>query len=165
VASNLEPPLRGEPLFDELGNQTIRFAEFLSGLSVEVNAIVNSSTESFIPEPLSSSLAEDVADLQQIEDLIPAYENRDFYSTIKSADYTAVSGDFVEARDNCIITLDPNADADDQIIVANGDGTRITVLGDIKFTRLDTKMFIRRQGTSMHFQMFVDGMTKYWRIR
>ena len=107
----------------------------------------------------------EIESLSQIEDLIPTVEHRAFYSTIKDSNYTAVDSDFVEARCHCIITLDANADADAEIIIANGDGTRITVLGDIKYTRTDSKLFINQQGTSLHFQMFVDGTAKYWRIR
>jgi hypothetical protein len=84
-----------------------------------------------------------------------------FYSAIKTGSYTAVHGDFIEAQQGATITLDPNASIDDQIMIANGDGTRITVSGKIKYTRLDSSIIIRQQGTSLHFQNFGD----YWRIR
>jgi len=60
VADDLEPPLRGEPLFDASGNITIRFAEFLSGVGVEVNSLVAVSEASF-----NISLGAQLADLQQ----------------------------------------------------------------------------------------------------
>jgi len=41
MADELDPPLRGEPLFDNQGNITIRFAEFLDRLSIEVNTSVD----------------------------------------------------------------------------------------------------------------------------
>lgn len=47
MADDLEPPLRGEPLFDDQGNITIRFAEFLSRLSVEVNTVISTSDDVF----------------------------------------------------------------------------------------------------------------------
>lgn len=99
-------------------------------------------------------------DLEQIEDA-PIDSAPRFYAAIKNSNYTAVNGDFIEAQKKAIITLDPNANIDDQIIVANGDGSRITVLGTIKFDRPDTKLFINNQGTSLHFQYF----GSYWRIR
>ena len=108
-----------------------------------------------------STIVIESADNAQIEDLIPTSAAIQFYSSVKTSNYTAVHGDFIEAQSGAIITLDPNADIDDQIIVANGDGTSITVLGDIKFNRLDTKLFLRNQGSSMYFQYFGD----YWRIR
>ena len=99
-------------------------------------------------------------DNEQIEDLIPLTA-KNFYSAVKTVSYTAVDGDFIEAQNNAIITLDPNANIDDQIMVANGDGSKIKVLGDIKYTKLDTSLFMNNQGTSLHFQYFGE----YWRIR
>jgi hypothetical protein len=111
---------------------------------------------------VSSGQLDDLSDtLEQIEDRIPISIVKEFYAAKKSAAYTAVDSDYIEANNRAIITLDPNADLNDQIIIANGDGSRIKVLGAIKYTRLDSSMFISNQGTSLHFQFFGD----YWRIR
>jgi hypothetical protein len=111
---------------------------------------------------VSSSAANDRMDaLEQIEDLIPSIQVKEFYSDVKSADYTAIDGDFIEARNSCIITLDPEATTDDQIIVANGDGTKIKVVGAIKYTSLDDSLITSNMGSSFHFQYFGD----YWRIK
>ena len=59
MADDLEPPLRGEPLFDAQGNITIRFAEFLSRLSVEVNTVISTSDDVF-----SLNLGGKLAELQ-----------------------------------------------------------------------------------------------------
>ena len=99
--------------------------------------------------------------LEQIEDAIPSDRPVDFYSAIKTSSYTAVNGDFIEAQNNAIITLDPEADIDDQIMIANGDGSTITVKGAIKYTKLDSSLIMNNQGTSLHFQNFGD----YWRVR
>ena len=108
-----------------------------------------------------SNAMDSIATLEQIEDLIPTVIPTVFYSAIKTGSYTAVNGDFIEAQSGAIITLDPEAEIDDEIMVANGDGSKITVSGTIKYTKLDTALFIRQQGTSLHFQNFGD----YWRIR
>ena len=104
---------------------------------------------------LSTEALERIDSLEQIEDLIPIVDKQ-YYSAIKNVNYTAVDGDFIEAQRNAIITLDPNATTDDQIIVANGDGTTIKVVGTIKYKRLDDSIFMRNQGTSLHFQYFGD---------
>ena len=44
MASDLDPPLRSEELFDDQGNMTLRFAEFLSQLSGDVNQLVDNIT-------------------------------------------------------------------------------------------------------------------------
>lgn len=41
MASDLEPPLRGEPILDEFGNFTLRYTEFFSRTSVLVNGLVD----------------------------------------------------------------------------------------------------------------------------
>lgn len=47
MVDNVIPPLRGEPLFDAQGNPTIRFAEFLDRMAVEVNEIISTSDSEF----------------------------------------------------------------------------------------------------------------------
>lgn len=49
-------PLRTEPLFDQFGNPTIRFAEFLEQLSIEVNEI-STATEPLFNLSLGGKLA------------------------------------------------------------------------------------------------------------
>ena len=44
MASDLEPPLRGEPILDEFGNFTIRYTEFFSRTSVLVNNLVDNGS-------------------------------------------------------------------------------------------------------------------------
>ena len=52
MASDLDPPLRSEELFDAQGNMTLRFAEFLSQLSGDVNELVDGGT---ITNPANAS--------------------------------------------------------------------------------------------------------------
>ena len=102
--------------------------------------------------------------IEQIADLIPpdSTEYKQFYSVAKSENYTAVSFDFVEATNGATITLDSNAELDDEIMIANGDGSTIKIIGDsIKFNKLDSQINMRRQGTSYHFHRFHG----YWRVR
>jgi hypothetical protein len=118
---------------------------------------------------VSSGQIEELTDtLGQIEDRIPAPFIKDFYAATKSQNYTAVDSDFIEANNNAIITLDPNADLNDQIIIANGDGSKITVKGGdnkIKYTKTDSSLVFRDKGSSLHFQLFADETQKFWRIR
>ena len=91
----------------------------------------------------------------------PAVQVREFYAAVKTENYTAIDGDFIEARNGITVTLDPSAGLNDQIIIANGDGSKITVSGQIRYTKEDSSILIRQKGTSLHFQNFGD----YWRIR
>ena len=57
VADDLFAPLRGEPLFDALGNPTIRFAEFLDRLGVEVNQLISATNDASLID-LTGKIAE-----------------------------------------------------------------------------------------------------------
>jgi len=92
-----------------------------------------------------------------------------FSSSIKITDYTAKNKDWVEGRSNARIKLPENAVRDDEVMIANGDGSTITVDGngtDIKYTSTDRTFIMRNKGSSYHFHLFVDNPnnTKYWRV-
>ena len=89
-----------------------------------------------------------------------------FNDRVEIVDCTAVDNDFIEANSSIIVYLPLNPRKSSQVIVANGDGSVITVDGngnDIKFTKLDTELKIRTMGTTIVFQWFQDG--PYWRPR
>jgi len=91
-----------------------------------------------------------------------------FRGRVETSNYTAVNKDWVEARQKITVDLPANPLVNDQVIVSNGDGSAIKVDGNgnnIKYTSTDTSINIRNQGTSLHFQLFEDESTKYWRIR
>jgi len=89
-----------------------------------------------------------------------------FNDRVEIVDCTAADNDFVEANNSIIVYLPVSPRKSSQVIVANGDGSVITVDGngnDIKFTKLDTELKIRTMGTTIVFQWFQDG--PYWRPR
>lgn len=95
-------------------------------------------------------------------------DTQGFIGKVITSDYTAFDKEWIEARNKARIYLPENALVNHQVIVSNGDGTIISVHGNgnnIKYTTTDTVVNIRNQGTSLHFQLFQDGTTKYWRIR
>jgi len=96
-------------------------------------------------------------------------DTANFISKIKSSDYTAKRKEWIEARSRATIKLPENADRDTEVMVANGDGSRITVDGngtDIKYTSTDTTFIMGNEGSSYHFHLFVDNPnnTRYWRV-
>jgi len=92
-----------------------------------------------------------------------------FISKVKTTNYTAENKDWVEARNGITIDLPANPLSNSQVIVANGDGTAITIDGNgnnIKYKDTDTALITKRKGTSLHFQYFIDNVTaeSYWRV-
>jgi len=89
-----------------------------------------------------------------------------FVPRVKSVDYTAVDNDFVEANQGITVKLPNPPRNGSDVIVANGDGSNITIDGngkDIKFKAKKTEsVHTRSAGNSYHFKWFIDG--PYWRI-
>ena len=109
-------------------------------------------------------------DIHRLEGVVRQLEidTMGFVGKVKFVSYTAFNKDWVEGRANAVITLPADPLPNDQVIVSNGDGSTIKVLSngtDIKYTSTDTTLTIQRMGTSLHFQVFEDESTKYWRIR
>lgn len=91
-----------------------------------------------------------------------------FIGKVKIIDYTAENKDWVEARNRITVNLPADPLVNHQVIVSNGDGSLIKIKGNgnnIKYTATDSSVQIANQGTSLHFQLFEDQSTKYWRIR
>ena len=122
------------------------------------------SIESISDELSQIDFSQEFSALEQIEDLIPIVDKQ-FYSAIKNTNYTAVDGDFIDMRQSAIITLDNNADSNAQIKTRIGDSSGVQVTSTIqirhKGKRGNTFIF-RREGTSIHWQLFEDETEQYW---
>lgn len=93
----------------------------------------------------------------------------EFINKIKTSDYTAENKDWIEARNKAVISLPANPLIGDQVIVSNGDGSSIVISGNgnnIKYTSIDISIKINRNGSSLHFQYFIDNAAseEYWRV-
>jgi hypothetical protein len=89
-----------------------------------------------------------------------------FSPKTKTADYTALDFDFIEAENGATIKLPQYPDDGSEVIIANGDGTKITVDGNgrkIKRKNSTDTLSTTSKGTTLHFQYFVD--RGYWRTR
>lgn len=116
------------------------------------------------------SQLEDYFNVARLEGVVKQLEvdTQGFRGRVEVSNYTAINKDWVEARSGIIVKLPANPDVNDQVIVSNGDGSKITIQGNgntIKYTTSATSIITRNQGTSLHFQLFQDEATKYWRIR
>ena len=93
-----------------------------------------------------------------------------FNTKVKNTNYTAKNREYIEANGNVTIKLPENAVSGDEVMVANGDGTRIRVDGNgnkIKYTTEADIFNIVRVGSSKHFHFFKDNPNNagYWRVR
>ena len=151
--TNTGEPVKSTPYFEDYLYQVI---ESLGGEgSTNIEFLLDSSL--FTPTNTGGR----IDDIQaQIPEVLPVIRDVRFMPLVKTVDYTAVDLDFIEGRSNAIITLDSNANTGDMVIVANGDGTAIKVLGSVKITAIESSVMIRRSGTSLRFIKFAD----YWRI-
>jgi hypothetical protein len=82
--------------------------------------------------------------------------------------YTAKNKDFIEANNGITVKLPANPVINSEIIIANGDGSLITIDGNgtnIKYISVSQTMITSNMGSSWHFHLFDNGTDKYWRPR
>ena len=108
------------------------------------------------------SLQEEVSELKAELD-IAISQKIDFRSVTTSSNYTAVDHDFINATSRVTITMPAYPSENDVIIVRNGDGTRITLLGNGRNINGESIGYIRKKGTSLYLQYFID--TNEWLVR
>ena len=73
-----------------------------------------------------------------------------------SVNYTAVDGDFINAKSKAQITFPKYPDENSVIIIRNGDGTRIKLNGNGKNINGSLAGFISKKETSIEFHYFID---------
>ena len=89
-----------------------------------------------------------------------------FNPVSKNTNYTALDFGFIEAEQGITVSLPEYPDDASEVIVANGDGSRITIDGNgkqIKRKSLTKTLTSFNEGTTLHFQYFVE--RGYWRTR
>ena len=131
------------------------------------NNITNiTSNETFETSSGSGEAHELFNEAIQLEDLIPTARYRDFKSEIITSDKIAVDGDFWDIRSGATVTLDPNAQWNNQIITTNGDSSSIKVTSAIELRyagKRDYTFVLNNEGTSIHWYLFSNGLEKFWR--
>ena len=83
-------------------------------------------------------------------------ETQEFRAVSTSQDYTAVSGDFVNAKSQAQITFPKYPDDNSVIIVRNGDGSRIRYNGNGKTINGSLTGYSTRKTTAIEFYYFID---------
>ena len=82
----------------------------------------------------------------------PAIE---FRSVTANADYTMIDHDFVNAKSGATITFPEFPPENSVVIVRNGDGSRVKLLGNGREINGSTDGAINREGTAVTFQYFI----------
>ena len=144
---------------DELSFMIYQLRERTGGGGDTINEISN--TESYETNTSTGELQQLIEGIESEQRKI---ETKIFTAVEVSQDYTAANLDYVETTGNVTIRLDDVANSNDEIIIANGDGGKVTVdaqSSTINYTTNEQKLIIRRKGTSLHFQRFEN----HWRIR
>ena len=110
---------------------------------------------------LVSDLSVAVADLASDThgQLVP----QEYRAVTVTTNYTALDKDFVNAKSGATITLPQFPNENATIIIRNGDGSRVRILGDSKKINNSYIVDITRQGTSLTIQYFID--SDEWLIR
>ena len=73
-----------------------------------------------------------------------------------TSNYTAIDGDFINAKSNAQITFPEYPEENSVIIVRNGDGSSIKMLGNNKNLNGSSTGYLTRLGTAIEFYYFAD---------
>ena len=86
-----------------------------------------------------------------------------FTSITVDSGYTALGGEFINAKRSAIISLPLTPNEGSVIIVRNGDGSPITIKGNGKNINGCSEAKICRQGTALVIHYFID--SNEWLVR
>jgi len=152
VASDIESPTRGEPIFDQFGQFTIRYSEFFSKTAVSVNESadtitiideeIDALTLRIVDLELRMTAAEaDIVDLQGL-------------TVVTAVDYTidgTVTGhQTIVCTDDLTVSLDPApSDRDTATIKVGQKNTQVIINGNGKLIEEDSTMTLRRRNTQI----------------
>jgi hypothetical protein len=81
---------------------------------------------------------------------------QEWNAVTKTSDYTAVSFDFINAKQRATIKFPEFPDENDVIIIRNGDGSVISLDGNGKDINGSSTGKLFRKGTSIEFHYFID---------
>ena len=149
-------PRRGE-FFTVEGEPTHRFIAWIESLTTQVNTstteIINTNVRETYPWPLSTEQPSNVQNLFQNN--IDASIGKLNAITVNTS-YTAQANDFINAKGGTTITFPKYPDDGDIIVIRNGDGSAIKLLGNGKSLNGSTTGTLRRKGTAIEFYYFID---------
>lgn len=88
---------------------------------------------------------------------------KEFRAITVTSNYTAVDHDFINAKSRAVITLPKYPVVNSVIIIRNGDGSNIKLVGNGKNINDSSDGFMRTKGAAIHFHYFID--TDEWFAR
>ena len=116
------------------------------------DAIENADVAEKYPWPTNQTLEEVIGfNYPAIEQAV-----KQIRTVTTSNDYTAVDGDFINAKSKAQITFPKYPNENSVIIIRNGDGTRIKLNGNGKNINGSLEGFISKKETSIEFHYFID---------
>ena len=154
--SELIPPRRGE-FFTPDGIPTHRFITWIESLTTANNTNTSSIVELGVREsyPWPQPLAE-IAQNDSARIFTGSERQQDFRAVSVSIDYVMTDYDFVNAKGGSLITFPEFPAENSVVIIRNGDGSKIKMSGNGRTINGSDSGTIRREGTSILFQYFIN---------
>ena len=149
-------PRRREDFFDERGEPTLRFVSWIELVTSQTNSSTETIADDAVAEAYpwpTSQLLEETRDFSYPPIEQAANEIR---TVTTSVNYTALDGDFINAKANAQITFPEYPNENAVIIVRNGDGSNIKLVGNGKNMNGESTGQLTREGTSIEFHYFID---------
>ena len=156
MAVNIITPRRREDFFDDKGDPTLRFIRWVELVTGQTNTttveVESADVAEKYPWPTNQTIDEATGfNYPAIETTVS-----DIRAVTVTSNYTAVDGDFINAKSNAQITFPKYPEENSVIIVRNGDGSTIKLLGNGKNMNGESTGQLTRKGTSIEFHYFID---------
>ena len=170
MAETIIPPRRKAEFFDKSGNPTFRFTKWVEFVTNQTNIVSSEVEGSSIfgnfgwPKGASESELDsfNYPAIQQEDNESGSHypviqrEDSQFRAVTATSNYTSLSYDFVNAKNNAQITFPEYPVENSVIIVRNGDGSTIKLLGNGRNMNGESTGQLTRQGTSIEFYYFIE---------
>lgn len=163
MASDIESPTRGEPIFDQFGQFTIRYAEFFSKTSVSVNesadtiVIINEDIAALTLRVIALELRMAAVELRMTAAEADIVDLQGL-TVVTAVDYTidgTVTGhQTIVCTAEITVSLDPApSDRDTATIKVGQKNTQVIINGNGKLIEADSTMTLRRRQTKRQIGM------------
>lgn len=165
IPSTRQPVVDGRGIITEPWLRFFKAMYDTTGGSSETYITDNSTTETTQTEGAGAVLAMIAQqELRNIPTALQPVDYKQFYSKeLGRGKFTAGVWDFIEATNDSFIYLPAYPSDNDVVIIANGDGSNITVDGNGKLINRADQYIIRKRDRTLIFHFFA--ASGKWRIR
>ena len=129
MSETIIPPRRKAEFFDQNGDPTFRFIKWMELVTRQTNTVLSDSENSAIFGLFGWPEGDQSGGSNEFNYQLTQQDDNQFRAVTATSSYTALPFDFVNAKNGAAITFPKYPSENSVIIIRNGDGTTIDLLG------------------------------------